>query len=302
MLSRSETRDDALRVAEKQVLEMIADGSALSTVVSELCAAIDAQTTGALSFVCLMDPNGKELRPVAGPRIPAALAAAITPFAIGPNRGSCGTAAFTKQRVVIADVATDPQWPDDIRLLALTEGVRAAWSVPLISKNGEVIGTFCLSYDEPKTPGAEELELIQTAGNLARIAVERARSEVALRRALDEIRESEATYRRIIDSIPTLAWCNLPDGGNEFCNQRWHDYTGIPPEGAAGWGWQAAFHPDDTPPMLDLWRKLLASGEPGEIEARIRRRDGVYRWFLLRMQPYRDAAGQIQRWYGTSTD
>src|SRR6266403_5506513 len=113
---------------------------------------------------------------------------------------------------------------------------------------------------------------------------------------------SEAKLRRIIDTIPTLAWCNLPDGSNEFLNKRWHDYTGLSPEESHGWGWQLAFHPEDIPPLMGKWQELLVSGEPGEIEARLRRLDGVFRWFLIRVEPLRDGAGKIVRWYGTSTD
>ena len=71
---------------------------------------------------------------------------------------------------------------------------------------------------------------------------------------------------------------------------------------STGWGWQAAFHPEDVPPLMTKWRELLASGEPGEIEARLRRHDGVYRWFLIRVEPFRDEHGRLLRWYGTSTD
>jgi formate hydrogenlyase transcriptional activator len=106
----------------------------------------------------------------------------------------------------------------------------------------------------------------------------------------------------VIDTIPTLAWCNLPDGPNEFLNKRWHEYTGLSPEESHGWGWQAAFHPEDLPSVMEKWRELLVSGEPDEIEARLRRRDGVFRRFLIRVEPFRDETGKIIRWYGTSTD
>jgi len=127
-------------------------------------------------------------------------------------------------------------------------------------------------------------------------------SEAALQKAFDEITKSEARLRQVIDTIPTLAWCNLPDGPNEFLSKRWHDYTGMAPEASYGWGWQAAFHSEDLPALMKKWQELLVSGEPGEIEARLRRHDGVYRWFLIRVEPFRDKSGNIQRWYGTSTD
>jgi formate hydrogenlyase transcriptional activator len=122
-----------------------------------------------------------------------------------------------------------------------------------------------------------------------------------LERALQESRESEARLRKIVDTIPTLAWCNLPDGSNEFVNQRWCDYTGLSQEEVKRVGCKVAIHPEDLPKWLNEWRTLVASGEGGEIEARLRRHDGAYRWFLIRVEPLQES-GEIVRWYGTNTD
>lgn len=145
-------------------------------------------------------------------------------------------------------------------------------------------------------------ELAATNEELKKENAERKKIEEHLGQALGEIKKSEAKLRRVIDTIPTLSWCNLPDGSNEFLSKGWHEYTGLSPEEANGWGWQAAFHPDDLPPLMKRWQELLISGEPGEIESRLCRFDGVYRWFLIRVEPYRDETGTIVRWYGTSTD
>ena len=118
----------------------------------------------------------------------------------------------------------------------------------------------------------------------------------------DALRRGEDYLRLTIDTIPVLAWCTRPDGWNEFLNQRWLDYTGLTIEEARGWGWKVAIHPDDLPRLLDVWQELLASGKSGELEARLRRADGVYRWFLFRVEPLRDAQGTIVKWYGTNTD
>src|SRR2546426_5527594 len=120
--------------------------------------------------------------------------------------------------------------------------------------------------------------------------------------AEDALRRGEDYLRLTIDTIPVLAWCSRPDGSNEFLNQRWLDYTGLTIEEAQGWGWKVAIHPDDLPRLLDVWKELLASGKPGELEARLQRADGVYRWFLFRVEPLRDAQGTIVKWYGTNTD
>ena len=173
-----------------------------------------------------------------------------------------------------------------------------------------------LLSNQKQVPGELEQEVAQRTAELAeanqklskeigeRREIEKRlqESESVLQKALDEITTSETKLRQVIDTIPALAWCNLPDGSNEFLNRRWHEYTGLSPEASHGWGWQVAFHPEDLPPLMKRWREMLTSGEPGEIEARLRRHDGVYRWFLIRAEPLHDETGKIARWYGTSTD
>src|ERR1700719_2793309 len=132
-----------------------------------------------------------------------------------------------------------------------------------------------------------------------------ARKVEVLREALvaeDALRQREDYLRLTIDTIPVLAWCTRPDGWNEFLNQRWLDYTGLTIEEARGWGCKVAIHPDDLPRVLDVWQGLLVSGKSGELEARLRRADGVYRWFLFRVEPLRDPQGTIVKWYGINTD
>ena len=106
----------------------------------------------------------------------------------------------------------------------------------------------------------------------------------------------------IINTIPMLAWSTRPDGFCDFLNQRWLDYAGMPAEQAYGCGWAAAIHPDDATGLQEYWRSCLASGTPADTEARLRRFDGVYRWFLFRDNPLRDEAGNIVKWYGTAVD
>src|SRR6266851_1359670 len=121
-------------------------------------------------------------------------------------------------------------------------------------------------------------------------------------RTFDELKTSEDKFRVMVDVIPTLAWCALADGSVEFFNQRWHDYTGLSPQEAYRWGWKVTIHPEDLEKSMEKWRALLASGEPGELEARLRRHDGEYRLFLFRSEPWRDQQGNVVRWYGTNTD
>jgi formate hydrogenlyase transcriptional activator len=108
--------------------------------------------------------------------------------------------------------------------------------------------------------------------------------------------------RLIVDKIPAFTWSAHADGSVEFVNQRWREYAGLSAEESQGWGWQAAIHPEDLPSLMEKWRELLRSCEAGDIEARMRRHDGVFRWFLIRFEPYRDETGKIVMWYGVSTD
>ena len=153
-----------------------------------------------------------------------------------------------------------------------------------------------VSTDAEKVDASDNL--IVTSGQKRNGGV----SKQDLQRALQESRESEARLRKIIDTIPTLAWCNLSDGSNDFVNQRWSDYTGLSQAEVKRVGCKVAIHPEDLPKWLDQWRALLADGLGGEIEARLRRHDGVYRWFLIRVEPLQEESGEIVRWYGTNTD
>jgi PAS domain S-box-containing protein len=112
----------------------------------------------------------------------------------------------------------------------------------------------------------------------------------------------ENELRRAVDAIPGFVWSAAADGSVDFLNQRWCDYTGVSLEDACGSGWQTAIHPDDAARLVDYWRSLLESGQPGEFEIRLRRFDGAFRWFLIRAVPLRDETGKILKWYGQNTD
>jgi PAS domain S-box-containing protein len=112
----------------------------------------------------------------------------------------------------------------------------------------------------------------------------------------------EEDLRSIIDMIPTLAWSAGPDGSASFLNHPWLDYTGLSEEKALDWGWKATIHPDDVQQLEENWRSSMASGMPVEAEARMRRFDGAYRWFLHRANPLRDESEKIIKWYGTCID
>src|SRR5437867_4205081 len=114
--------------------------------------------------------------------------------------------------------------------------------------------------------------------------------------------DSERQFREMIDEIPALAWSCLPDGSGEFLNKQWLDFTGLSTESAPGLHWESVVHPDDLENLMNAWRHHLATAEPIEVEARLRRFDGEYRWFLFRAIPVRDSQKNVIRWYGTNTD
>jgi len=118
---------------------------------------------------------------------------------------------------------------------------------------------------------------------------------------IEDQKQSQRSLTSIINAMPTLLASARPDGRGDFFNQRWLDYTGLSAEQLQGWGWATPLHPDDVE-LLKIWRSSLVSGAPLEAEARMRRFDGVYRWFVFRGNPLRDESGRIVKWYGTSID
>ncbi len=108
--------------------------------------------------------------------------------------------------------------------------------------------------------------------------------------------------RSVVDALPGLVWTAFPNGEADFVNQRWCEFTGLTVDEAHGHGWLAAIHPDDLAGLLDGWKSIVDSGEPRELEARMRRFDGEYRWFAFRESPVFDAAGRIVKWCGINTD
>ena len=122
------------------------------------------------------------------------------------------------------------------------------------------------------------------------------------KRAEDALKRSERDLQLTVDSIPALVWSARPDGGAEFFNAHYLDFVGLTAEEARGWGWTNAVHPDDRTAFATTWQRILTSAQPGDAEARLRRHDGEYLWFLFRASPVRDETGAVVRWYGINAD
>jgi formate hydrogenlyase transcriptional activator len=223
--------------------------------------------------------------------------------ALYANRGSMEYTGLSLEEVRADDFRDRVFHPEDIQRLREQRQNALSGTIPFeneqrgLGKDGKY-RWFLIRYNPFLGEDGKVIRWYATATDIE----DRRQTQEALRNALDQVQKSEAKLRQVIDTIPTLVWCDLPDGPNEFLNKRWHEYTGRSPEESHGWGWQATFHPEDLPPLMEKWRELLVSGEAGEIEARLRRHDGVYRWFLIRVEPFRDESGKLVRWYGTSTD
>jgi formate hydrogenlyase transcriptional activator len=294
-------RAEALLAAEKQTLEMLANGASVANILKSLCETIDAQDSHIISTVMLMDADGTHLWPTAGPRLPEAWLEAITPLEIGPDVGSCGTAAFLKRRVITSDIATDPLWLGRGDL-ALSYGLRAAWSQPLLSKDQQVLGTFGMFYAEPHSPNDTDLRLIEGASHIAVIAIEEERSQMALKKASDEIAKSESELRTIVDAIPQLIIAMEADGNFLYANQALLEYTGLTKEEVGSERFREVFHQEDSERLNAQRAAAISRRSPFQYERRVRHKDGQFRWLLIQYNPLLDERGEVTRWYATGTD
>jgi PAS domain S-box-containing protein len=300
--TRTTSQAESLLAAEKRTLEMIADGASLKEILDDLCHSIDVVASPVISTVLLMDADGERLWHTAGTLVPREWLPVVSPLRISPHAGCCGAAAFLKERVIVADVATDINWLDEYRDLAIKNGIRAAWSEPILTKDGEVLGTFALYSSESRIPTDAEIELIEGARHIALIAIERQRSQAALALALEKIKTNEESLRLIVDSIPGQIAVMTSGGEVELVNRQILEYFGKTTEEMQNWATSNSFHPDDILRTIDAWKRALETGQPFEFENRGRRADGVYRWFHVRARPLRDAEGRIVRWYVLATD
>ncbi|MCU1376933.1 MAG: hypothetical protein JWO68_4219, partial [Actinomycetia bacterium] len=191
----------------------------------------------------------------------------------------------------------DRQAFDETLGQAISEQKDFAIDFRIVPPSGEVKHVHNLGHPVLNTSG----EVVEYIGTTLDVTGQ-VKARVALEEAFARIKQSEASLRLIIDTIPALAWSIEPDGSVEFVNRRWSNYTGLSIEQARGAGWQAAIHPDDIGWMSDQRRITMAAGKPFELEARMRRYDGQYRWFINRADPLLDEHGKIVKWYGTNAD
>jgi PAS domain S-box-containing protein len=169
-------RAEVLLAGEKRLLEMLARGDSLAVILEGACRLVEELASGSLCSILLLDSSGNHLRHGAAPSLPTAYTQAIDGAAIGPSAGSCGTAAYRAETVIVSDIATDLLWAD-YRDLGLAHGLRACWSSPVLSSAGKVLGTFATYYREPRSPSPQDQNVIERITHLASIALERKRAD-----------------------------------------------------------------------------------------------------------------------------
>jgi signal transduction histidine kinase len=224
----AEARVRALAAAEQRVLEMVASGASLNSTLERLVLEVEAQASPAIASILLVSADGKRVIHGAAPNLPEELNRAIDGREIGPDQGSCGTAAALRRPVIVTDIEADPLWKS-FREVALPLGLRACWSAPILSREGRVLGTFALYYRERRAPTQDELDLIARIVHVSGIAIQRFELDEQLRALsarVDAAREEERTgiAREIHDQLGQsltvlkmdLAWiarrANAPEG------------------------------------------------------------------------------------------
>lgn len=211
----------------------------------------------------------------------------------------CAHAMLQGDIMVVPDATRDPRFADN-PLVTGGLGIRFYAGVPLVRDDGIPLGSLCVIDTSPRaglTPLQRQGLVVLAADVMARLDDSRSAA-----RSRAKIGDSENRFRTLADTMPQMVWSTLPDGFHDYYNARWYEFTGVPAGSTDGEGWNAIFHPDDQARAWEMWRHSLATGEPYQIEYRLRRHDGTYRWTLGRALPIRDASGAIVRWFGTCTD
>ncbi|MDB4906627.1 MAG: Blue-light-activated protein [Gemmatimonadetes bacterium] len=265
---------ESLAMGQSRVLELVAGGTSLQEVLRATVDFVEQNLHGALGSVLLLE-EGTTLRTASAPSLPAEYCAAIDGAQIGPNTGSCGTAAYTRVLTVVEDIATDRRWRDYAALAGRFD-LRACWSTPIISGD-RVLGTFAVYYRTPRAPLPEELTLIEMASRLARIAIEREETHRLMER-------SETVRRTALAAAQLGTWRVDLELGTDTRDAEMNRMFGLPPMETVTSIEEshARMHPDDMPVIRRAIEATMAHGVPYDVEHRIIRADGVVRWMRNR--------------------
>jgi PAS domain S-box-containing protein len=212
------------------------------------------------------------------------------------SQSFCQYAMVLDRVMEVRDAAKDPRFAAN-RLVTGPPHIRFYAGAPLIGEGGQPLGALCVISPEPRPEGLTELQR-EGLTVLANAVMRRMRD----RRAYLMRLESEARLEAMGNAMPQMAWSTPPDGMPDYFNRRWEEFTGVAAEQHFGTGWLEALHPDDRAIAAEVWNKAVTSGEAYEVEYRLLRNDGEWRWTLARGLPMKNGDGSVERWFGTNTD
>ncbi|WP_333333049.1 PAS domain S-box protein [Microcoleus sp. LAD1_D3] len=303
-------------IGQKQILEMIAKGAPLGDTLNTLVEIIEQQSRDVIGSILLLAPDGEHLLHGAAPSLPDSYNAAIHGRAIGPDVGSCGTAAFTRQQVIVTDIASDFLW-ENYRDLALSFGLRACLSTPIFSSQGQVLGTFGMYYSQPCHPPIVDLQLIEAAMNLAGIAIERNQAEESLQQLNQELEnrvqqrtaqlmQTEERWQLALKGNNDGIWDWNLQTGELFLSDRFKEITGYDEHSPILDYFDElnkGTHPDDLALVMQALQDHLNKKTPHYIiEYRCWCYNSAYKWILSRGQALWDVSGKAVRMVGSITD
>jgi PAS domain S-box-containing protein len=288
---------EGLLNGQKQVLELVAAGAPLPESLTALVGLIEAHAPGMLGSILLLDEEGVHLRHVAAPSLPPEYTAAIDGVSIGPNVGSCGTAAYCEDAVFVEDIATSPLW-NEYKGAALPHGLRACWSTPIFDAQRRVLGTFAMYYRQPALPQPNHRRLIDMATHIAAIAIGRHHIEAALR-------ESAERLRLAVQASNVGLWDWDLRKNEVVFSREWKGQLGYEEHeiGNEFGEWERRVNADDLQPATARLHAYLDGKHPEyAVEFRLRHKDGSYRWMYARGEVFRDASGKPTRMLGCHVD
>ena len=289
-------RAEALLAGEKRLLEMIAKGDSRALILDALCRLVEELATGSLSSILLLDAGTNRLWHGAAPSLPRSYVDAIDGAVIGPAAGSCGTAAYRAEPVIVRDIATDPLWAD-YRDLALPHRLRACWSTPILSSEGRVLGTFAVYHREPRSPTPEDHGVLEQITHLASIAIEREQAEEKLRRSEAHLHDAQSLGQM-------GSWSSNVSSGAFFASRELLRIFGLDPdeEKPTREMFQEKIHPDDLTSLQEVAGKAVREKTNYEFDFRIVLPDGSIRHCHNVAHPVFDDSGALVEYVGTTLD
>lgn len=289
-------REEAFQRRRADLLELIATGVPVQEVLDAAVGMIEADHDDVMGSILLLSEDGRRVKHGSAPRLPEAYLRAIDGAEIGPAAGSCGTAAYEKRPVVVADIATDPLWAS-YRHLALPHGLRACWSQPIFARSGEVLGTFALYFKAPKAPEPGDMDQMDSLAKVVGIALERHRTE-------RQLHLLQATVARLNDMllITEAEPIEAPGPRIQFVNEAFVKRTGYSREEALGQSPRMLQGPATSREALDRIRAALAAKEPLRVELINYTKAGEPFWTDIALAPVMDDDGHHTHWAAIERD